>query len=220
MPIANKVFRFLAVLALSMALTVQTASFADAGIFKKTAEYFAARALIHEMEHAAEREAVVAGERLLEKMIANPRLLHNVEQDVVTLAERNPRLAAKIEEIVARATAKGEHGARFPLAGNRYPNVTTHIEEAMESGKPRSLTLSRPSAKPNRAESLKGIETKPKMDRDEYPFAATEEGGSGASVRHLPSGENRGAGSCFGHWCKGRPDGTKFWVDTEDEVVQ
>jgi len=36
-----------------------------------------------------------------------------------------------------------------------------------------------------------------------------KEGGTGASVRRIDSGDNRGAGSCIGAQCRGPPNGTK-----------
>ena len=37
-----------------------------------------------------------------------------------------------------------------------------------------------------------------------------EEGGSGASVRHINPSDNRGTGSSIGHVLSGEPDGTKI----------
>ncbi|MGC3932149.1 NucA/NucB deoxyribonuclease domain-containing protein [Pseudomonas atacamensis] len=38
---------------------------------------------------------------------------------------------------------------------------------------------------------MRGIETKPGLDRDEYPPAMFQEGGQEASVRHITAGDNR-----------------------------
>jgi hypothetical protein len=42
---------------------------------------------------------------------------------------------------------------------------------------------------------LRGIPTKPGYDRDEYPPAMSDEGGTRADVRYVLSAENRSAGS-------------------------
>jgi Deoxyribonuclease NucA/NucB len=46
------------------------------------------------------------------------------------------------------------------------------------------------------------------MDPDEYPPAVAREGGEGASVWYVESGENRSAGAAMGArlepWCNGR----------------
>ncbi|TGM52878.1 hypothetical protein [Leptospira adleri] len=43
-----------------------------------------------------------------------------------------------------------------------------------------------------------------------------KEGGKGASVRNIRSGDNRGSGSCIGNECKGLPNGTKVKITTGD----
>ena len=54
------------------------------------------------------------------------------------------------------------------------------------------------------------------MDRDEYPFAASRQGGAGASVEFMSPGDNRGAGSLFGHQIRGLADGTDIDVIPEE----
>jgi hypothetical protein len=56
---------------------------------------------------------------------------------------------------------------------------------------------------------LKGKKGEAGKDRDEYPPAMFEEGGTGSSVRNVNSGDNRGAGSCMGHQCSDVADGDK-----------
>ena len=56
--------------------------------------------------------------------------------------------------------------------------------------------------------TLKGVDTIPGLDRDEYPPAMSLEGGNGASVRHINPSDNRGAGSKASHQLKTYPDGT------------
>lgn len=64
--------------------------------------------------------------------------------------------------------------------------------------------------------NLRGIETKPGLDLDEYPPAMFQEGGQGASVRHINPSDNRGAGVCIGAQCGGLPSGAKVRIDVVD----
>lgn len=74
------------------------------------------------------------------------------------------------------------------------PQAAQHIADAQADGKPSTLTLDRPGTAARRSASLAGIATAPGMDRDEYPPATFAEGGAGASVRLIPSSDNRSAG--------------------------
>lgn len=103
------------------------------------------------------------------------------------------------------------------IDANKYPESAKHINKAQAAGHPSVLTLDRSGAKANRRASLKGVETKPKMDRDEYPPAMFLEGGKGASVVHMPSGDNRGSGSSMGHQLRGVPDGSKVKITTKSD---
>jgi hypothetical protein len=108
-------------------------------------------------------------------------------------------------------------GDREPITvyvnGDRYPESARHIEEAQDGTsyrggpetaetrkQPSELTVDREHAKEHRKESLRGVPPAPKgFDRDEYPPATFAEGGKGASVKNIPSSDNRGAGSTIGH---------------------
>lgn len=70
-----------------------------------------------------------------------------------------------------------------------------HARAAVRRGQPRILHLDRKDADAHRAASLRGIPTEPGMDRDEYPPAATVEGGAGADVAYVPPSDNRSAGA-------------------------
>lgn len=59
------------------------------------------------------------------------------------------------------------------------------MDDAIAAGKPDVLTIDRAGARSNRRDSLRGIETRPGLDRDEFPPAMFQEGGQGASVRHI-----------------------------------
>ncbi|WP_436500233.1 SpvB/TcaC N-terminal domain-containing protein [Actinokineospora sp. HUAS TT18] len=95
------------------------------------------------------------------------------------------------------------------VSKSKYPESAQHIEDAQAAGHPSTLTIDRGGAAQNRKDSLNGIPTQPGKDRDEYPPAMFSEGGQGASVRHIPSSDNKGAGACIGNQCRPYPDGTK-----------
>ncbi len=96
------------------------------------------------------------------------------------------------------------------LSRSKYPEAAKHILDAIAAGHSDILTIDRANARKNRKESLKGINTISGKDRDEYPPAMFKEGGTGASVRHITSSDNRGAGSTIGQACKLLPNGTKI----------
>lgn len=102
------------------------------------------------------------------------------------------------------------------ISKNKYPESAQHIEEAIKSGQPDILTINRDNAKSNRKDSLKGIETVPGKDRDEYPPAMFNEGGEGASVKHISQSDNRGAGSTIGNQLRQYPNGTKVKIVITD----
>lgn len=94
------------------------------------------------------------------------------------------------------------------LDPSRYPLTAKHAEDAIKAGEAKVLHLDREGADDNRDHSLAGIATAPGKDRDEYPPAATSEGGTGADVRLIASSDNRGAGSSMGaqlgDYCSGQ----------------
>lgn len=118
----------------------------------------------------------------------------------------------------ARGTAKGTslNPVETNLSRSKNPDATKHIEDAQASGHPKELTLERTGAPQRRTESLRGHKTQKGMDRDEYPPACTKQGGTGASVRHIPSSDNRSAGASLGGQLRGYPDGTVFIINIVD----
>jgi len=96
-----------------------------------------------------------------------------------------------------------------------HPESAKHIDDAQAAGKPSVLTVDREGAAARRGESLKGTERAPAgSDRDEYPPAMFKEGGGGASVRNVSSGDNRGAGASIGNQCRGVPNGGQVKLTT------
>lgn len=101
------------------------------------------------------------------------------------------------------------------LSRSRYPESARHIEDAVRAGKPKILTIARDRCVANRRASMqphKGLKA-PGMDRDEYPFAMSAQGGAGASVRLIPASDNRGAGSTIGSALRPYPNGTQFTIN-------
>jgi RHS repeat-associated protein len=98
------------------------------------------------------------------------------------------------------------------VSKSKYPESAQHIEDAQAAGQPAQLTIDRGGARARRAESMRGNARVSGMDRDEYPPAMFEEGGTGSSVRPIGQSDNRGAGSSIGHQCRGLPNGTVVTV--------
>jgi hypothetical protein len=80
------------------------------------------------------------------------------------------------------------------LPSNRYPQTAAHIQD-LEGGVTDIYHWDPAWTDVNRDESLDGYPTIPGFDRDEWPMAATQEGGDGADIRYISSSDNRGAGS-------------------------
>lgn len=122
------------------------------------------------------------------------------------------------ERIEAFKQGKTDYIHELKADGARYPESAAHIRDAQAAGQKRIIELDKsPNAKANadarRAESLKGYETKPGYDLDEYPPASSYDGGRGASVRHVLSADNRGSGSSWWRWgVAGLPDHAKVKV--------
>ena len=112
---------------------------------------------------------------------------------------------------------------KVDLSESKYPESAQHIKDAIAGGAPTVLTLDRKDppgtaskdqkCNKRRKLSLKGIKTQKGKDRDEYPFAMTKEGGTGASVRLIDPSDNRGAGSTIGNALRDQPDDTQFEIN-------
>ncbi|EWH23424.1 NucA/NucB deoxyribonuclease domain-containing protein [Bacillus haynesii] len=95
----------------------------------------------------------------------------------------------------------------FP--SDRYPETGAHIQKAIKKGHSEICTIDRDGADERRKDSLKDVPSKSGYDRDEWPMAMCEEGGTGASVEYISPSDNRGAGSWVGNQVSDYPDGTK-----------
>ncbi len=96
------------------------------------------------------------------------------------------------------------------LDNARHARILDHAHDAIDRGLPERLTIDREGARANRRLGLRGIPTRAGFDRDEYPPAASDEGGAGASVRYVRSSENRSAGARLGRELRGLPEGACF----------
>jgi len=90
----------------------------------------------------------------------------------------------------------------------KYPETAQHVKEAILKGESPYCTIDRSGADKRREESLRGIPVKHGLDRDEFPMAMCLEGGSGADIRYIHPGDNRGAGAWVGRKLSNYPDGT------------
>ncbi len=106
------------------------------------------------------------------------------------------------------------------LRRSQFPEAARHVDMAQRLGQPTVLTIDRSHALRQRRESLRHIargEGSPRgMDRDEYPFAMTREGGQNADVRYISAGDNRGAGSSIAHQTRNLRDGDRIRVLVAD----
>ena len=100
------------------------------------------------------------------------------------------------------------------LDNRRHARVLDHAWDAIRAGESRFLHIDREHARAHRRAALRGIPTRRGYDRDEYPPAATEEGGAGADIRYVKSAENRSAGSLMGRQIRGWCDGQRFRFET------
>jgi hypothetical protein len=97
-----------------------------------------------------------------------------------------------------RVAASGDSGVYVNLSDADSPAAIAHVRAAIAGGQPRILHWDPADAAAHRRASLRGVKTAPGQDRDEYPPAASAEGGAGADVRLIPSSDNRSAGARMG----------------------
>lgn len=96
--------------------------------------------------------------------------------------------------------------------GSKHPESAQHVADAQAAGQPSEVTIDRGGAKGNRADALRGTPAMAGQHRDEYPPAVTQEGGTGASVRHISPSDNAGSGASMGNQIRPYADGTKVTI--------
>jgi hypothetical protein len=112
--------------------------------------------------------------------------------DTLTLPTPSPEESANLNYVI--------------IDSDRCPETASHIRDAQhgtswvgdktfDRTQPTDLTIDRDGGRERRAESMKQVpQTRPRMDRDEYPPAMFEEGGTGSSVKYISASDNRRAG--------------------------
>jgi hypothetical protein len=130
--------------------------------------------------------------------------------------------AADVPSARSAARCAKPHGVQsISLSKSKYPNIRAHVRHAVRRGWPRRLVLNRPGADARRTRLLRNVPTRAGFDRDEYPLAIGRGRGKGlergrnprgwkASVRHVPSSENRSHGATVGIKLRPFCDGTRF----------
>ena len=110
---------------------------------------------------------------------------------------------------------------KIGFSSTKYPNIFSHYLRAVRAGWPKVLRLNRSGAEQRRNRLLDGLLTRSGFDRDEYPPAVGRGRGPGltrgsnptgwmASVRYVPSSENRSHGSVLGAKLRRFCNGTLF----------
>ena len=110
---------------------------------------------------------------------------------------------------------------RLVFDKDKYPNIRRHFRIALRKGWPRRLVVNRRGADARRDRLLEDIPTKDNFDRDEYPPAVGRGKGKGlkrgrnprgwkASVRYVPTSENRSHGAVLGNLIEDFCNGTRF----------
>jgi len=110
------------------------------------------------------------------------------------------------------STGGGTQPKDIYIDPNKYPASAGHIADAQAAGHPDVLTVQRPGSDARGRAATAGRPTQPGTDRDEYPPKSTQEGGAGASVRDIPSSDNRGGGASFGNQIRDVPNGGQIRV--------
>jgi hypothetical protein len=100
------------------------------------------------------------------------------------------------------------------LDSNKYPASSLHIYLAIRNGVPQKLHINRNPDYDLRGKSLQGIPSNSTFDRDEFPFALSNEAvvynrEKGTSdIAFIPLSDNRGSGSSMGNalsdYCQGQ----------------
>ncbi|WP_330218850.1 NucA/NucB deoxyribonuclease domain-containing protein [Brevibacillus choshinensis] len=108
------------------------------------------------------------------------------------------------------SNTEADYVLEFP--SSKYPETAEHIRSAISKGQSAVCTIDRKGADENREQSLKGVPTKPRYDRDEWPMAMCKEGGKGADIAYISPSDNRGAGSWVANQVDDYPDGTRVKI--------
>ncbi len=128
---------------------------------------------------------------------------------------------SKVDKIINDSAAATKLPV-FEVSRSKYPEIAAHHEEAFAAGHPNILTRIKDNQKlvdKNRRQAtypLKG--SRPGMQKDEFPYASTYEGGKGASAKFVNKEQNSAHGSDLGKFYLkyDLQDGDKFIVKLVD----
>ena len=98
------------------------------------------------------------------------------------------------------------------IRSSMSPHAAQHILDAQRAGYPSTLTYEPLGAQARGRAAVRGTPTLKSMDRDEYPPKTVLEGGAGASIRHIPLGDNRSAGGQMASQLDDVPPGCKITI--------
>jgi hypothetical protein len=118
----------------------------------------------------------------------------------------------------AREQAAAETCATCPcrriivISRSMSPEAAQHILDAQAAGQPSLLTYEPVGAVARGRLAVRQLPTRAGYDRDEYPPKTFAEGGATASVRHVPSSDNRSAGGQMASQLAGATPGCKVTI--------
>jgi Deoxyribonuclease NucA/NucB len=107
-----------------------------------------------------------------------------------------------LEEVASGSPVAPKSGAKLPTVEfdyARHPELADNIWNAQRAGHPNVLTHGGDAAA-NRAASLESVPNIRPLSRDEYPFASSMEGGSGAWVGHVPVAQQNSQGGILSNF--------------------
>jgi hypothetical protein len=128
---------------------------------------------------------------------------------VTVVAEPPTSTPTPTPTVAVRACVSPAGVVSISFSKTKYPNIRRHYLAALRSGWPKVLTVRRAGADARRDRLLRGVATRPGMDRDEYPPAVARSSYR-ADVAYVPSSENRSHGSTMGLKLRRYCDGTRF----------
>ncbi len=153
--------------------------------------------------------AVAGGVLLTAAYLATPQGKAAATNAMNSLGQMVTTAVHGIDSMVTRADdAASKQPPPVIIDGNKHPETAQHVADAQAAGHPSEVTLDRANAPGNRKDALRGTPPVAGKHRDEYPPAATKEGGDSASVRTISGSDNSGAGASFGNQVRPYPDGT------------
>lgn len=107
----------------------------------------------------------------------------------------------------------------YTISYKQTPTIASHVSQAIQSGRPWKLTYigsKNPLNDQNRKKACKGLPSPRPAGKqcDEYPFASTYQGGTGASAVLVPEQENSIQGGQLSSFyqSKNLKDGDQFLV--------